>query len=217
MDRSNRRLRVFQSLADESSPDQSIPNVMKSMQDLSFSFYSQSSTSSMQTDESFISDYLSSSKNDMLNKTLTESSSQNFSTQNVFKTRLVSNALSLADKFFKGPERKIDPKLTAGESASRKSENGQERTLNLSTEDSSKEEMTERGKPKKRPLGESEKKYYVIQLDMIKKGHDSRTTVMIKNIPNKYTQKMLLQTIDKKFRGTYDFLYLPIDFKVKHI
>ena len=215
MDRSNRRLRVFQSLADESSPDYSIPNVMKSMQDLSFSFYSQSSTSSMQTEESFISDYLSSSKTDMLNKTLTESSSQKLSTQNVFRTRLASNALSLADKFCKGPERKIDPKLTAGESASRKSENGQERTLNLSTEDSSKEEMTERGKPKKRPLGESEKKYYVIQLDMIKKGHDSRTTVMIKNIPNKYTQKMLLQTIDKKFRGTYDFLYLPIDFKVK--
>ncbi len=38
---------------------------------------------------------------------------------------------------------------------------------------------------------------------------------MIKNIPNKYTQKMLLATIDEHFRGTYDFFYLPIDFKNK--
>lgn len=46
-------------------------------------------------------------------------------------------------------------------------------------------------------------------------GEDKRTTLMIKNIPNKYTQKMLLTTIDEKFHGTYDFFYLPIDFKNK--
>lgn len=37
-------------------------------------------------------------------------------------------------------------------------------------------------------------------------------TVMVRNIPNKYTQQMLLQEInDKGFLGTYDFIYLPID------
>jgi hypothetical protein len=50
---------------------------------------------------------------------------------------------------------------------------------------------------------------------MIARKKDRRTTIMIKNIPNKYSQKMLLQTINKKFAGTYDFLYLPIDFKVR--
>ena len=37
---------------------------------------------------------------------------------------------------------------------------------------------------------------------------------MIKNIPNKYTQKMILEEIDKDFKNLYDFFYLPIDFDV---
>jgi len=38
------------------------------------------------------------------------------------------------------------------------------------------------------------------------------TTVMMRNIPNKYTQKMLLPEINNAgFLGTFDFLYLPID------
>lgn len=36
---------------------------------------------------------------------------------------------------------------------------------------------------------------------------------MIRNIPNKYTKKMMLDTFDRKFKGSYDFFYLPIDFK----
>ncbi|WJX29326.1 Protein MEI2-like 4 [Trifolium repens] len=44
---------------------------------------------------------------------------------------------------------------------------------------------------------------------------NTRTTLMIKNIPNKYTSKMLLAAIDEYHKGTYDFLYLPIDFKNK--
>lgn len=42
---------------------------------------------------------------------------------------------------------------------------------------------------------------------------DCRTTIMIKNIPNKYTQQMLLETIDYSSAGKYDFFYLPIDIK----
>ncbi|WBW73830.1 RNA-binding protein involved in meiosis Mei2 [Schizosaccharomyces osmophilus] len=43
-------------------------------------------------------------------------------------------------------------------------------------------------------------------------GLDHRTTVMIKNIPNKFTQQMLREYIDLTNQGTYDFLYLRIDF-----
>lgn len=35
---------------------------------------------------------------------------------------------------------------------------------------------------------------------------------MIKNIPNKYTRKMLLKELDRNFKEKYDFFYLPIDF-----
>ncbi|KAJ8479012.1 hypothetical protein OPV22_022739 [Ensete ventricosum] len=63
--------------------------------------------------------------------------------------------------------------------------------------------------------GQLDKKQYQLDLDKINKGEDTRTTIMIKNIPNKYTSKMLLAAIDETHKGTYDFLYLPIDFKNK--
>ena len=51
-----------------------------------------------------------------------------------------------------------------------------------------------------------------VRVDMI--GYDPRTTFMIRNIPNKYTIKDLSEEIDFYFANTYDFLYLPCDFKV---
>ncbi|OIW02848.1 hypothetical protein TanjilG_29624 [Lupinus angustifolius] len=59
------------------------------------------------------------------------------------------------------------------------------------------------------------KKQYQLDLDKIMKGEDTRTTLMIKNIPNKYTSNLLLAAIDENHKGSYDFLYLPIDFKNK--
>ncbi|XP_021905539.1 protein MEI2-like 1 isoform X2 [Carica papaya] len=61
----------------------------------------------------------------------------------------------------------------------------------------------------------ADKKQYELDIDRILLGEDSRTTLMIKNIPNKYTSKMLLAAIDEHCKGTYDFIYLPIDFKNK--
>ncbi|KAK4762494.1 hypothetical protein SAY86_008262 [Trapa natans] len=61
----------------------------------------------------------------------------------------------------------------------------------------------------------ADKKQYELDVEVIIRGEDDRTTLMIKNIPNKYTSKMLLAAIDEHHRGTYDFIYLPIDFKNK--
>jgi hypothetical protein len=46
-------------------------------------------------------------------------------------------------------------------------------------------------------------------------NRDKRTTLYIKNIPNKYSQDLLLEDIDQKFKNAYDFFYLPIDFEVR--
>ncbi|CAN8286774.1 unnamed protein product [Cochlearia groenlandica] len=56
---------------------------------------------------------------------------------------------------------------------------------------------------------------YHIDLDRIATGDDIRTTLIIKDIPNKYTYKMLVAEIDEKHKGDYDFLCLPIDVKNK--
>jgi hypothetical protein len=51
-----------------------------------------------------------------------------------------------------------------------------------------------------------------VSLDKIKSGQDTRTTVMIKNIPNKMTSKELVKFIGDVCPLAIDFLYLRIDF-----
>ncbi|XWS12424.1 hypothetical protein CRYUN_Cryun37aG0088100 [Craigia yunnanensis] len=80
------------------------------------------------------------------------------------------------------------------------------------------EGLTERGRSRRVENNGNQldnKKQFQLDLDKIISGEDTRTTLMIKNIPNKYTSKMLLAAIDENHLGTYDFLYLPIDFKNK--
>jgi len=60
---------------------------------------------------------------------------------------------------------------------------------------------------------ESESKYKISLIDILN-GKDTRTTLMIKNIPNKYTQSMLLQKIDASHKMQYNLFYLRMDIKV---
>ena len=51
-----------------------------------------------------------------------------------------------------------------------------------------------------------------LNLDDIISGKDTRTTVMIRNIPIKYTDEMLIEALEE-FKGKYDCLYLPFDYE----
>lgn len=41
------------------------------------------------------------------------------------------------------------------------------------------------------------------------------TTVMLRNIPNKYTREMLIKQLNQEYMGAFDFMYLPVDFRNK--
>lgn len=52
----------------------------------------------------------------------------------------------------------------------------------------------------------------MVQVPLAPEEWGSATTVMMRNLPNKYTQQMLLEKLHELgFAGTFDFLYLPID------
>ncbi|KAL9473718.1 hypothetical protein ACSS6W_008098 [Trichoderma asperelloides] len=51
-----------------------------------------------------------------------------------------------------------------------------------------------------------------VDITRIRDGIDVRTTIMLRNIPNKVDQAMLKRIIDESSWGKYDFMYLRIDF-----
>ena len=51
-----------------------------------------------------------------------------------------------------------------------------------------------------------------LNLDDIVNGKDTRTTVMIRNIPIKYTDQILTEALSE-FNGKYDCLYMPYDYE----
>ena len=52
----------------------------------------------------------------------------------------------------------------------------------------------------------------IINLDNILKNRDKRTTLIIRNIPNKYTISLLLDELKQNFENKFDILYLPQDY-----
>lgn len=55
---------------------------------------------------------------------------------------------------------------------------------------------------------------FKVNLINIITGKDKRTTIMLRNIPNKYTLQNLVDEINSIFVGKYDYINLPIDFEV---
>ncbi|KAI5864582.1 RNA recognition motif 2-domain-containing protein [Durotheca rogersii] len=51
-----------------------------------------------------------------------------------------------------------------------------------------------------------------VDVGRIREGIDVRTTIMLRNIPNKVDQTLLKRIVDESSWGKYDFMYLRIDF-----
>jgi len=60
-----------------------------------------------------------------------------------------------------------------------------------------------------------QKERYRLNFMKILRGEDNKTSLMIRNIPNKYNQVMLMNELDENHKGLYDYIYLPIDPKNK--
>ena len=58
-------------------------------------------------------------------------------------------------------------------------------------------------------IEKNEKLNLTINIYKILNKQDTRTTIMIKNIPNKFTREMLISIIDYNFKGCYDLLIFP--------
>ena len=66
-------------------------------------------------------------------------------------------------------------------------------------------------KNNKKKINKIEPKFFAINLENILKGIDTRTTVMIRHIPNKYSYKNILDEINFACKDKYDYFYLPLD------
>merc|ERR1711976_260366 len=52
-------------------------------------------------------------------------------------------------------------------------------------------------------------------IDLTQLSQTNKTTLMIRNIPNRYNKNTILRRITKNHKGKFDFFYLPIDFEKK--
>ena len=52
----------------------------------------------------------------------------------------------------------------------------------------------------------------IINLENILRNRDKRTTLIIRNIPNKYTINLLLKELNQNFENKFDIVYLPQDY-----
>ena len=66
-------------------------------------------------------------------------------------------------------------------------------------------------KRNKKKINNMGPKFFSINIDNILKGIDTRTTVMIRHIPNKYSYQNILDEINVVCKDKYDFFYLPLD------
>jgi len=121
---------------------------------------------------------------------------QQYSTQNL-RTQPMRNQVSSS---YAGPEQISNPNFSSP-ATSKTSENNP----------SSAQKESKSGGPKNKKKNQEPKDHTQFEVDLNKVEINLRTTLMVKNIPNKYDLPLMLQTIEKNHKGKFDFFYLPID------
>ena len=83
--------------------------------------------------------------------------------------------------------------------------------FSLNTQSFSNKRMNQNNNINNNSFSKSKEKQ-VINLEDVALGKDDRTTIMIRNIPIKYTDEVLQKELEM-FDGKYDCLYMPFDFE----
>ena len=133
-----------------------------------------------------------------------------------------SGADQIVVEFFdtRGPIAVMSALSTGGSSANSRQVGGEARRANysnppvcLSTLPISHNSSANVGSNTSVVSGRCDSSEFDINVEEILCEKDQRTTLMVRNIPNKYSQKILLRLVDLRFKDKYDFFYLPIDYK----
>jgi len=82
-----------------------------------------------------------------------------------------------------------------------------ENSNNNQIKENKKNEQNEKNEQKEK----KDEKDMTLEINKVISMEDKRTTIMIKNIPNKFNKDLLLSIINQNFKGTYDLFILPTD------
>ena len=83
-----------------------------------------------------------------------------------------------------------------------------ENNNNNQIKENKKNEQNEQKEKEKEKIDEKD---MTLEINKVISMEDKRTTIMIKNIPNKFNKELLLSIINQHFKGTYDLFILPTD------
>ncbi|KAL4487601.1 hypothetical protein ABPG72_017390 [Tetrahymena utriculariae] len=145
-------------------------------------------------------------------KQKSETTSQVAFSQLSRKVRSITNNMIEQSQILEEDDDKFDGELL--DDSNNESENDKKQKSDDQTKGSKKaEKKNSKGTRKRKIIAQEEESNYLINPENVKQ--DGRTTVMIKNIPNKYSLQALMEKIDQNHSKTYDFFYLPIDFRNK--
>lgn len=81
---------------------------------------------------------------------------------------------------------------------------------NKQEEEKESDESGEVRKKKRKQNKVKNDKVFEIDLETVKQK--KWKTLMIRNIPNKYSKEQMIEMLNREFSGKFDFFYLPIDF-----